>query len=110
MASPAGQERRSSRLSPLPDYGRAVEPAPTGRDPIRPAPRRRRPRKSTEDLKTELLSAATTVFARRGYSGGSTKEIAELAATTQASIYRHYGSKADLFVAAVAEPFLELID
>lgn len=61
-------------------------------------------------MKAQLLDAAATVFARRGYGGASTKEIAELAATTQASIYRHYGSKADLFVAAVAEPFLELID
>lgn len=61
-------------------------------------------------MKAQLLDAAATVFARRGYGGASIKEIAELAATTQASIYRHYGSKADLFVAAVADPFIELID
>jgi AcrR family transcriptional regulator len=72
--------------------------------------RRRRKRKSTDTLRTELLSAAATVFARRGYGGASTKEIADLAGTTQASIYRHYGSKADLFVAAVADPFIELIE
>ena len=77
-------------------------------DPV--AKPRRRPRKSTDALRTELLSAAATVFARRGYGGASTKEIADLAATTQASIYRHYGSKADLFVAAVADPFIELIE
>ncbi|HZP15366.1 MAG TPA: TetR/AcrR family transcriptional regulator [Nocardioides sp.] len=92
----------------------APPPEQPGRDPspdaVRDPVRRRRPRKTTEDLKTELLSAAATVFARRGYGGASTKEIADLAATTQASIYRHYGSKADLFVAAVADPFIELID
>ncbi len=72
--------------------------------------RKRRTRKTTTALRTELLAAAATVFARRGYGGASTKEIADLANTTQASIYRHYGSKAELFVAAVAEPFIELID
>jgi hypothetical protein len=52
------------------------------------APRRRRPRKSTETVRAELLSAAAIVFARRGYGGAATKEIADLAGTTQASPYR----------------------
>jgi AcrR family transcriptional regulator len=98
------------RLDPEPahplDYRRAM--AEGSDDPV--PLRRRRQRKSTETLRTELLSAAATVFARRGYGGASTKEIADLAGTTQASIYRHYGSKADLFVAAVADPFVELIE
>jgi len=91
-------------------YRRAV--AESSRDGVddRVPVRRRRPRKSTDALRAELLSAAATVFARRGYGGASTKEIAELAGTTQASIYRHYGSKAELFVAAVADPFIELIE
>jgi AcrR family transcriptional regulator len=81
-----------------------------GRLPATTPSRKRRQRKTTEALKSELLAAAATVFARRGYGGASTKEIADLAGTTQASIYRHYGSKAELFVAAVADPFIELID
>jgi AcrR family transcriptional regulator len=95
---------------PPPDYPRTVDDTPAdGRvEPL--IARKRRPRKSTETLKSELLAAAATVFARRGYSGASIKDIADLAATTQASIYRHYGSKAELFVAAVADPFIELID
>jgi len=102
------------RLGPQPPptqhYRRAMAERSTDRT-VDPAPlRRRRPRKSTETLRTELLSAAATVFARRGYGGASTKEIANLAGTTQASIYRHYGSKSDLFVAAVADPFIELIE
>jgi len=71
---------------------------------------RRRRRKTTEDLRSELLEAAGSVFARRGYGGASIREIADLAQTTQASIYRHYGSKADLFVAAVVGPFEEFLD
>jgi AcrR family transcriptional regulator len=91
-------------------YRRAVvENSHDGIDDPVPS-RRRRPRKSTDTLRAELLSAAAAVFARRGYGGASTKEIADLAGTTPASIYRHYGSKAELFVAAVADPFIELIE
>jgi len=72
--------------------------------------RPRRPRRSTAELRSELTKAAVAVFARCGYSGATTQEIADLARTPKASIYRQYGSKADLFVAAVAEPFLELIE
>lgn len=76
---------------------------------VRDSSQRRR-RRSTEALRADLLSAAADVFAKRGYAGATTKEIAEVAATPQASIYRHYGSKAELFVAAVAQPFHEMID
>jgi AcrR family transcriptional regulator len=72
--------------------------------------RPKRRRRSTADLRTDLTQAAVTIFARRGYSGASLQEIADLARTPKMSIYRQYGSKADLFVAAVAEPFLELIE
>ena len=74
-----------------------------------PAVKRRRPRRTTQQLRTDLLASAAEVFARRGYGGATVNEIAELADTPQASIYRHYGSKVDLFVAAVAEPFNELL-
>jgi AcrR family transcriptional regulator len=71
---------------------------------------RRRRRRSSEALRTDLLAAAADVFAERGYGGATTKEIADRAGTPQASIYRHYGSKAELFVAAVAQPFNEMIN
>ncbi|EHB54840.1 transcriptional regulator, TetR family [Mycolicibacterium rhodesiae JS60] len=102
---------RGRRPEPPPpaDYPRIVDDTRADGRPEPLPSRKRRPRKSTETLKAELLNAAATVFARRGYSGASIKDIADLAGTPQASIYRHYGSKADLFVAAVADPFIELI-
>jgi AcrR family transcriptional regulator len=75
---------------------------------VQRAPERRR-RRSTARLQADLLSAAADVFAERGYGGATTKEIADRAGTPQASIYRHYGSKAELFAAAVAQPFNEMI-
>src|SRR6201988_5433698 len=89
--------RRGQRLDITPPsaahYRRAVsESSRDGVDDRVPV-RRRRPRKSTGALRAELLSAAATVFARRGYGGASTKEIAELGGTTPASIFRHHGSQ-----------------
>jgi AcrR family transcriptional regulator len=49
-------------------------------------------------------------FAANGYGGASTKEIARAAGTSETSIYRHFGSKAGLFSAAVAEPFCAFLD
>jgi AcrR family transcriptional regulator len=56
------------------------------------------------------MEAAVSAFAAKGYGGASTKEIAEAAGTSETSIYRHFGSKAELFTASVAEPFCDFLD
>ena len=57
-----------------------------------------------------LLSAATDVFNRRGYTGASTREIAENAKVGENQIFRYFGSKAGLFNEAMVMPFVELVD
>jgi AcrR family transcriptional regulator len=71
---------------------------------------RARTRRSSEAARAALLEAAATLFARDGYAGASTKEIAHLARTSETTIYRQFGSKSELFTAAVVEPFLEFVD
>lgn len=56
-----------------------------------------------------LLDAAVRVFSERGYAGATTREIAEAAGTTEALLFRHFGSKANLFEVAVLAPFTEFI-
>lgn len=68
--------------------------------------RSRRPRRSSADVRTALIDSAALVFARRGYSGATTSEIARLARTPPVTVYRQFGSKEGLFTAAVVEPFL----
>ena len=46
----------------------------------------------------EILDAAADVFFRRGFSKGTTKEIAALVGMSQPSIYHYVGSKEDLMV------------
>jgi AcrR family transcriptional regulator len=56
-----------------------------------------RRRQHTRDL---LLDAAEEVFARRGFDGASLEEIAENAGYTRGAIYKHFGSKEELFLEA----------
>jgi AcrR family transcriptional regulator len=55
-----------------------------------------RRRERTRDL---LLDAAQDVFAQRGFEGASLEEIAEAAGYTRGAIYKHFGSKEELFLA-----------
>jgi AcrR family transcriptional regulator len=64
-----------------------------------------RPRRSGEQARGALLEAAASTFARHGYGGASTKQIAQAAGTSETAIYNGFGSKSELFKAAVLEPF-----
>jgi AcrR family transcriptional regulator len=48
---------------------------------------------STED---KLLRAATAVFAKRGVSGATTREIAQRARVNEVTLFRHFKSKEEL--------------
>lgn len=51
--------------------------------------------------KGEILDAAVSVFAERGYDAGSVREIAERVGISEPAIYRHFASKEDLFLSLV---------
>ncbi len=51
--------------------------------------------------KSKLLKAAITVFGNQGYSGGSVRQIAELANTNIGAIKYHYSSKEQLWKSVV---------
>ncbi len=56
---------------------------------------------TTEETRDRLLSAAATVFARLGYEKASISDITAEADLSSGSIYAHFGSKAELFVATL---------
>jgi AcrR family transcriptional regulator len=57
-----------------------------------------------------LLAAASELFGERGYAGTSTRDIAERAGVTEPMLFRHFGSKANLFQEAAVTPFLRFMD
>lgn len=56
---------------------------------------------TTEETRERLLRAAAAVFARLGYQKASIGDITAEAGLSSGSIYGHFGSKAELFVATL---------
>lgn len=52
-----------------------------------------------EGRRGEILDAAMRVFAQKGYTGGSMRDIATQVGVSEPAIYKHFGSKEDLFLA-----------
>jgi AcrR family transcriptional regulator len=69
----------------------------------------RRPRRSSAEVRSRILSAAVALFAERGYGDATTREIARRAEVAEQVIFRIYPTKQALFDAAVVEPFDEFL-
>jgi len=54
-----------------------------------------------------VLRAARSVFARRGFEGASTREVAETAGVNNAMIYYHFKDKNQLYRSVLAHAFAE---
>ncbi|HEY5110070.1 MAG TPA: helix-turn-helix domain-containing protein, partial [Acidimicrobiales bacterium] len=67
-------------------------------------PRRARNAPATREA---LLVAAQELFGRKGYERTTTRELGEVAGVDPALIARYFGSKADLYLAAVAAERLD---
>ncbi|MFJ8225556.1 TetR/AcrR family transcriptional regulator [Streptomyces griseus] len=82
----------------------------TGASPDAPAPRRRgRPSRSAAsegpDARTRILAAARTEFAERGYDKTSIRGIARAAGVDGALVHHYFGTKDEVFAAAVEVTF-----
>jgi TetR/AcrR family transcriptional regulator len=65
-------------------------------------------RPSADPTRDRILAAAIDLFSERSFEGASTREIASRAGVTQPLVSYHYGSKDDLWRAAVDSLFDEL--
>lgn len=73
-------------------------------DPLKPAEvPNRPPRMPGEDRRRQLLRVAVDSFARNGFSGTKTKDIAAAAGVSEAILFRHFASKEDLYHAILDE-------
>src|SRR5437773_2779157 len=63
--------------------------------PQKPQPTRMR----AETRRNQIVAVAAELFASRGFSGTTTKEIAEGAGVSEAVIFRHFASKEQLYAA-----------
>jgi AcrR family transcriptional regulator len=62
-----------------------------------------RPRLTAVERRQAVLDTAGHVFSRSSYRGATTAEIAREAGITEPILYRHFGSKRDLYLACLDE-------
>ncbi len=56
-----------------------------------------------EERRKEIIRAAMEVFSQNGFSGSTTRKIAERAGISEAMIYSHFANKEDLYTAIIDE-------
>jgi AcrR family transcriptional regulator len=54
-----------------------------------------------QDRREQILNVATALFARHGFEGTTTRQIAEVARVNEAIIFRHFPTKEDLYWAII---------
>ncbi|MGE2833331.1 TetR/AcrR family transcriptional regulator [Mycobacterium sp. SMC-4] len=67
------------------------------------------PRLSAEQRREQIIKAARRVFEQTGYEGARTRDLAAAAGVNEALLYRHFGSKEELFDASVATPLEDAV-
>lgn len=60
-------------------------------------------RSSAQDRQASLIGAAATLFAAKGFSGTTTRDIAKAAGVSEALLYKHFPTKRALYGAILAE-------
>src|SRR5262245_9401664 len=63
-----------------------------------------------EQTRRELVTAARSVFLRRGFHAASLDEIAAEAGFTKGAVYSNFASKDELFVAVLAAHFAARVE
>jgi AcrR family transcriptional regulator len=67
-----------------------------------------RQRLTHDERHAMILAAARTVFAKHGFHGASTAEIARLADCSEPMLYKHFASKQALFAAVLVDATTQL--
>jgi AcrR family transcriptional regulator len=77
----------------------------------KPAARRAGTREqSAQTTRDNILRAATKVFARYGYEGGSVEKISQAAKSVDRMIYYYFGSKEGLFIEVLEDMYRRMND
>lgn len=98
MAS--SRKKPSATKSPLPSPDSSPAPRPRGRPRQVPL----------EEQREIILAAATRVFATEGFDGATSEKIAEEAGVTRPTVYQLFGSKNDVFLAALDRALTRMFD
>jgi len=66
-------------------------------------------RRSGDESRSLLMAAAARLFREHGYARTGTRDIAAAAGVSERLLYRHFGTKAELFQQVVAAPLVAFV-
>jgi AcrR family transcriptional regulator len=61
------------------------------------------------DTEAKILKAAQRLFARRGYGGTTTRDLAQAAGVAEGTLFRHFESKKAILVRVATDGWVELL-
>ncbi|VEP18404.1 Transcriptional regulator [Hyella patelloides LEGE 07179] len=62
-----------------------------------------------EDTKKRILQAALKLFARKGYDGTTTRDLAKLAKVAEGTLFRHFANKKAILIEIATNGWIEIL-
>ena len=62
-----------------------------------------------EDTRTKILQAALKLFARRGYDGTTTKDLAKSAGVAEGTLFRHFNNKKAILIEVATAGWVDIL-
>lgn len=62
-----------------------------------------------EDTRTKILQAALQLFAKRGYEGTTTKDLAKSAGVAEGTLFRHFQSKKAILIEVATAGWVDIL-
>lgn len=62
-----------------------------------------------EDTRTRILGAAQRLFARKGYDGTTTKDLAGVAGVAEGTLFRHFPNKKAILIEVATQGWVEIL-
>ncbi|MEO0532318.1 MAG: TetR/AcrR family transcriptional regulator [Cyanobacteria bacterium P01_A01_bin.123] len=67
------------------------------------------PQQTEGETQTKILNAAQRLFAKRGYGGTTTRDLAQAAGVAEGTLFRHFENKKAILVAVATQGWVEIL-
>ncbi|MBW4417839.1 MAG: TetR/AcrR family transcriptional regulator [Myxacorys californica WJT36-NPBG1] len=68
-----------------------------------------RPAQTEDQTRTRILKAALKLFARQGYDGTTTRDLAEKAGVAEGTLFRHFTNKKAILIEVATQGWIEIL-
>ena len=68
-----------------------------------------RPPQSETETRNRILQAAQRLFARRGYDGTTTRDLAQAAGVAEGTLFRHFENKKAILIEVATQGWVEIL-